>query len=179
MSKNNSITTLKLARAGVISGLYIVISLFLAPISSGPIQVRISESLTILALIFPESIVALFVGCALSNLITGCAVYDIIFGSLITLIAGILTYFSGKLIKNTLLKIVVGGIFPIILNALFLPLIWQWCYGFLDYVYIVQVGILVIGQALSVYLIGTPIYLIIIKLQKRNIKFLLNDNLTE
>ena len=176
MSKNNcKITTLMLARAGAIAGLYIVISLCLAPISSGPIQVRISESLTILALIFPESVVALFVGCVLSNLITGCAVYDIIFGGIITLVAGILTYLSGTIIKNNLLKVIVGGLFPVILNAIFLPLIWQWCYGFLEYIYIIQVLILVAGQAVSVYLIGTPLYITIKKLQSKNIKFLTSD----
>jgi uncharacterized membrane protein len=173
MSKNKSkITTLMLARAGIIAGLYIVISLCLAPISSGPIQVRISEGLTILALIYPESIVELFIGCMLSNLITACAIYDVIFGSLITLISAIFSYFSTKRIKKTPLKIFIGGLFPILLNSFLLPLIWQWCYGFGQYVYIVQVAFLLIGQTISVYAIGTPIYLTVKRLKEKNVKFL-------
>ena len=95
----------------------------------------------------------------LSNLITGCAAFDIIFGTVITLVAATLTYFSGKLIKNTVLKVIIGGLFPVILNALFLPLIWVYCYGALEYVYYIQALLLVAGQGVSVYIFGTPIYL--------------------
>ena len=84
-------TTKKIARAGIIASLYIATSFVTAPIASGAIQIRLSEALTLLALIFPETVPALFVGCGLTNLITGCAPYDIIFGSLITLFASVLT----------------------------------------------------------------------------------------
>lgn len=171
MSKNN-FSTYHLARAGIIAGLYVAVSFIIAPFASGAIQVRLSEGLTILAIIFPESIPALFVGCLLSNLITGCAIYDVIFGSLITLISAIFSYFSTKWIKNIPLKIFIGGLFPILLNSFLLPLIWQWCYGFGQYVYIVQVAFLLIGQTISVYAIGTPIYLTVKRLKEKNVKFL-------
>ena len=99
MSKNN-FSTYHLARAGIIAGLYVAVSFIIAPFASGAIQVRLSEGLTILAIILPESIPALFVGCLLSNLITGCAIYDVIFGSLITLISAIFSCFSTKRIKK-------------------------------------------------------------------------------
>ena len=156
----NYFSTARIARAGIICALYIVVSLVCAPIASGPVQVRLSEALTVLAVIFPEAIPALFLGCALSNLITGCAPYDVIFGSLVTLIAATCSYFCAKPLKNIPLKIVVGGFFPIALNAFILPLIWLWCYGFIEYIYFVQVGILAIGQSLSIYLVGTPVYLV-------------------
>ena len=171
MSKNN-FSTYHLARAGIIAGLYVAVSFIIAPFASGAIQVRLSEGLTILAIILPESIPALFVGCLLSNLITGCAIYDVIFGSLITLISAIFSYFSTKRIKKTPLKIFIGGLFPILFNAFLLPLIWQWCYGFGQYVYIVQVAFLLIGQTISVYAIGTPIYLTVKRLKEKNLKFL-------
>ena len=171
MSKNN-FSTYHLARAGIIAGLYVAVSFIIAPFASGAIQVRLSEGLTILAIILPESIPALFVGCLLSNLITGCAIYDVIFGSLITLISAIFSYFSTKRIKNIPLKIFIGGLFPILFNAFLLPLIWQWCYGFGQYVYIVQVAFLLIGQTISVYAIGTPIYLTVKRLKEKNVRFL-------
>ena len=93
-------TTSSIARAGIIAGLYVVLTLITFPIASSEIQFRPSEGLTLLPLIFPEAIVGVFVGCVLSNLITGCVVLDIIFGGLITLISAILTYFVGKLIKS-------------------------------------------------------------------------------
>lgn len=152
------ITTKKLARAGVIAGLYAIVSMLAFPISGGAIQIRISEALTILPLFFIEAIPALFVGCLISNIILGLAVYDIILGSLVTLISAILTFFIGKLIKKHLLRVLCGGIFPITLNAFLLPLIWILCYGMLEYVYTLQVVLLLVGQTLSVYLFGIPLY---------------------
>ena len=155
-----NLSTTKLARAGIISALYAAVSFISAPIASGAIQIRLSEALCLLPLIFPESILGLTIGCALSNLITGLAPYDVIFGSLITLIASVFTYLCGKIIKKDSLKIFIGGLFPVLLNAFFLPLIWKWCYGFIEYVYLLQVLFLIIGQGVSVYAIGTPLYFI-------------------
>ena len=59
----SKITTRAFARAGIIGALYAVISLAVAPISSGPIQVRISEGLCLLAVVFPEAILGLSIGC--------------------------------------------------------------------------------------------------------------------
>jgi uncharacterized membrane protein len=44
------ITTKKIARAGIIAGLYTAISMLVFPISGGAVQVRISEALTLLPL---------------------------------------------------------------------------------------------------------------------------------
>ena len=163
MSKNKDLTK-KITRAGVIAALYAATSFVTAPIASGAIQIRLSEALTLFALIFPESIPALFVGCFISNLVTGCAPFDVVLGSLITLAAAGLTYFAGKKIKKTNLKIFVGGLFPVLLNAFLLPLIWLLCYGTGEYIYILQVSFLLIGQSLSVYAIGAPLYLAVRKI---------------
>ena len=163
MSKSTKI----LVRAGLISALYVVLSLITFPIASGAIQFRISEALTILPLFFIEAVPALFVGCLLSNFITGCMVFDVLFGSLITLVASVLTYLTGRIIKNTKLSLVIGGIFPVILNALFLPLIWLLA-GVMEYAYWVQVGFLLISQALSVYLLGIPLGIATLRKEKKS-----------
>jgi len=79
-----------IARAALIAALYFVLTSFLPAISYGPIQVRISEALTLLPALMPISAtLGLFIGCFLANLygmvisITG--IYDVIFGSLATL----------------------------------------------------------------------------------------------
>ena len=159
-------STLIIVRAGLIAGLYVVLSLITMPIASGAIQFRISEALTILPLFFIEAIPALFVGCMLSNLITGCVLLDIVFGSIITLIASVLTFLIGKIIKNAFLKMFLGGLFPVLLNALFLPLIWLKVYGAIEYVYYLQALFLLISQSLSVYACGSPLYLAVRKINK-------------
>ena len=164
MSKNKNLTK-TITRAGVIAALYAATSFVTAPIASGAVQVRLSEALTLLALLFPEAIPALFVGCFISNFVTGCATLDVVLGSLITLVAALLTRFVGIKIKSTSLKIILGGLFPVILNAVFLPLIWLLCYGTGEYVYVLQVAMLLAGQALSVYALGTPLYLAVLKMK--------------
>ena len=162
-------TTKFLTRTGAIAGLYAVLSLLTLPISSGVIQCRVSEGLSLLPLLFPESAVGLFIGCLLSNILTGCAVWDVFLGSLVTLICAIFTALVGKYIKNSALKIILGGLFPVVLNALILPLVWILCYGALSYVYLTQCAILFLGQAVSVYGIGTPLYLALKTLSTKNL----------
>lgn len=161
-----------IARAGLIGALYVLLSLITFPVASGAIQFRVSEALCVLPLILPETVPALAIGCMLSNLITGCAPMDIVFGSIITLVASLFTCLTGKMIKNVILKIAIGGFFPVILNALFLPLIWIWCYGAIEYLYYLQVLFLIISQSGAVYLLGTPLYFYVKKLKTKNLSFL-------
>ena len=168
MQKN----TLKLVRAGVIAGLYIVLSLVTLSVSGGAIQIRASEGLTLLPLLLPEAVPALFVGCLLFNFISGLALYDVVLGSLVTLVAGVLTYLVGKIIKNKWVKIIVGGLFPVLLNALLLPVFWYYFAGELEYVYLLSVAFLTISQSVSVYAVGILIYLSLEKLKDKNLGFL-------
>ncbi len=155
-----------LARAGLIASLYTVLSLLVFPLSSGAVQFRVSEILTLLPLLYLEAVPALFVGCLLSNILTGCAFLDVVLGSLITLFSAALTYYSSRLVKGALFKALVGGAFPVLLNGFLLPLIWLLCYGANEYVYIIQVLIILGGQALAVYGLGVPAYLTVLKLRK-------------
>ena len=135
-----------ITRNAVISALYFLLNLLLEPISYGPVQLRVAEALTLLPLIFPEAYVGLAVGCAISNIISLFGVLDIIFGSLITLVAGYLT----SKIRN----IWIAPLPPILLNAIFLPLVWILA-GSQD-MYILQVLYLTISQSIVLYLLGVP-----------------------
>ncbi len=161
------------ARSGVIASLYFVLTAAVLPVASGAIQFRVSEGLTLLPLLFPEAVPALFVGCILANLVTGCVIYDVIFGSVVTLVAACFTYLSGRILKKTGFKIAVGGLFPVLLNAFLLPLIWFFCYESLEYAYMIQVLLLLAGQGVSVYLAGTVMLLPLIKLREKGARFLL------
>ena len=56
-----------------------------------PVQFRLSEALTLLPFLFPETAWGLFVGCILTNLLSQYGPVDIVFGSLATLLAGLWT----------------------------------------------------------------------------------------
>lgn len=147
-----------LARAGIIGAIYLATTLLLYPISFGGMQIRVAEGLTLLPILFPESIIGLTVACMVANFF-GNGILDVIFGTLATLIASILTYLTTKKIKNDYLKIAVGGIFPIILNALIVPFTFL-AVTSLKELYLISAIQIFIGQFIAVYLFGSPVYFV-------------------
>lgn len=157
-----------LCRAGVTAALYVALNYLLQPFSFGILQFRVSEALTILPLIFPEAVPALFVGCVISNLI-GNGIYDIIIGSLATLIAAVGTYFIGRYIKNKYLKFALGGLFPVILNALAVPLIFILC-GINENAYVIDALIIGAEEAAVVYTFGAALFFSVERIFKNRLR---------
>ena len=144
--KNKSL--LFFTQAAMIGALYIVLTLFtnLFGLASGPIQLRLSEALTILPYFTPAAIPGLFVGCIISNTLVGSTMIDIIFGSIATLIGAIFSY---KLRKNKWLV----SLPPIISNTIIIPIVLKTMYGAEDsiFYFALTVGI---GQILSCGVVG-------------------------
>lgn len=78
--------------AAVIGALYAAITLALAPLSYGQIQLRLSEILTVLPFYTPAAIPGLAIGCLFGNLASPLGPVDIIAGTLATLLAAFLTH---------------------------------------------------------------------------------------
>jgi len=157
-----------LARSGIIAALYVALTFACLPVSGGLIQFRLSEMLTVLPLFYVEAIPALAVGCLISNIVSGCAAWDIFLGTAITLVAAFFTFLIGKIFKNVVLKISLGGLFPVALNAFGLPLIWIFLSG-TEAVYFVEVGYLTISQGVMIWGFGTVLYLAVSRLIGKNI----------
>ena len=129
----------------------------------GPIQLRVSEVLTVLPIFTPAAIPGLTVGCFLAN-IGSFNMLDMVFGTLATLIAAILTYYLRN-IKITGIPFL-ALLPPVIINAVvigveialfFLPdkaFLW----GFL--ISAIQV---VIGQFIVCFIFGIPFYIVVDK----------------
>ena len=160
--------TLLIARTAVICALYVALTYAFMSVAYGPIQIRIGEGLTLLPLIYPESIIALFLGCILSNIASPFGFYDISIGSVTTLLAAVCTYFIGRFVKNKPLKLVLGGLPPILFNAFFLPLMWL--LFDLDTGYVMNMLSILATQAIFVYAIGVPLYIALEKLQSKGVK---------
>lgn len=85
-------------RVAMIAAIYTVVSLVLAPISYGNIQVRIAEALTILPLLYRPSIYGLTLGCFLTNIlgvflgVNPTGMLDAVVGTLATFLAAECTY---------------------------------------------------------------------------------------
>lgn len=170
---NNFFTTKRLCRAGVISALYVVLTYAFSTFAFGPFQVRPAEALSILPLFFPEAVPALFIGCMLSNLLSAYTVYDVVFGSLASLVAGLCTYAVGKCFKKDGVKIALGGLFPVIINAIVIPLIIVFLcgdtggYGGVWTAYFTMVAIFLGTQTIWVYGLGTPLYFAVKRIWKK------------
>lgn len=109
------LTTRSLCVSAVIAALYAALTLLLAPLSFGPLQLRLSEAMTLLPMILPQAIPGLFVGCLIANLYTGMLT-DIIFGSLATLLAAVGTYFLRR-------KPILSSACPVLANGVIVGLV--------------------------------------------------------
>ncbi|MDN5317492.1 MAG: hypothetical protein PWR08_1617, partial [Thermoanaerobacterium sp.] len=107
--------TKKIVYGALIAALYAVMTIALAPISYGQIQVRVAEALTVLPFFSSYSILGLFVGCIIANMVGGNGIFDVVFGSLATLISAVITYYIGK--SNLRYKRYLAPLPPVIINA--------------------------------------------------------------
>lgn len=145
--------TLQLTRAALIAALYVILTFIsqMFGLASGVIQIRLSETLTVLPLFYKEAIPGLWIGCIIANILTGCAPWDVVFGSLATLLGAIGTYYIGRK------KPILGPIFPIISNMVIVPLVLQAVYGVKEsFIFLaVTVGI---GEVICCGLLGWQLY---------------------
>ena len=150
--------TKQLCRAGIIAALYVALTIPLGSFAFGSIgfQIRPAEALTVLPLFYVETIPALYVGCLIANLVTG-TLWDVGLGSLASLVAAALTFATGKLLKTSGWSPVVGGIFPVLVNAFVIPLVLIWS-GAAYAGYWFMFASLLVTQAVWVYALGIPLY---------------------
>ena len=115
----------RVARIGVIAAVYaaatLVAILFLGGLAWGPIQFRISEALTVLALFTPEAIPGLTIGCVVANaanIVLGgtgtLGLLDVVFGSFATFLGALFTWKMRR-------RPVVAILGPVFANALIVP----------------------------------------------------------
>ncbi len=167
------LTTKRLCRAGVIAALYAALTYVFMPFAFGPLQIRPAEALCILAAFYPEAILALYVGCILSNLASPFLVYDVLIGSLATLIAALLTYMVGRFLKKEPFRMLLCGFFPVLLNSIFIPFILVFLCGggaefeSVEIAYFTVMGYVFLTEAIGVYALGAPLYFYIKKLKER------------
>ncbi len=161
---NNHIYVRKLVTASLIAAMYAALTFAAAPISFGPVQLRISEALTILPLFTPTATVGLTVGCLISNLI-GMTLgqtmgWDLLFGTFATLLAALLTYGIGRL-PGKAIHYLFGPLPAVVCNGVIIGLELTCFYGGL---LAVNIATVMIGEALVCYILGT----LLIVMLKRN-----------
>ena len=157
MNNQNRKRVRRLCEAALVAALYVALTELSAMIgmSSGVIQFRLSESLCVLAIFTPAAVPGVTLGCLVANLLTQCAPLDIIFGTFAS--------FIGMLGCRMLKKLPYIAPIPYALsNMVIVPLI-------LAYVYYAEESLpflfltVCIGEILSVFAVGVPLYMILKK----------------
>lgn len=157
--KNHRKGTIFIVQAALIAAIYAAITYFIAPLSFGAQQLRVSEALTVLPVLTPAAIPGLTIGCIIANLGSPFGLVDIICGSLATLIASMLTYATRKIrIKNMPL---LSLIFPVLLNGIIIGLEISYFEpdGITLPTFLAFGGSVALGELISCYALGIPLYL--------------------
>jgi uncharacterized membrane protein len=164
-----------IAQAGVIAAVYAMLTLlamqFLQGLSWGPVQLRVSEAFTVIAMFTPAAVPGLTIGSVIANALNPTAVWplaglDVVFGSLGTFLGAVwmrrfvnrpALALAGPVVANAL---VVAAYLPVMLAGLGfykLPFFgvnlegsWFAMYAF----GVISVGI---GEAVVMYAVGWPL----------------------
>ena len=152
-----------LCQGALVAALYVLLTLLSATfgLSSGVIQLRVSEALCILPIFFPAAVPGLFVGCLIANLLaSGMILIDILVGSLATLLGALGAYWLRRHPMLVPLPTVLA-------NVLLIPPVLIFGYGLSDawWFMMLTVGI---GEILSAYVLGLLLYS---ALKKRNMAY--------
>ena len=136
-----------LTQGAMIAAAYVVLTLLFAPISYGEVQVRISETLTILPFFTPAAIPGLFIGCLIANFLGTAIMLDVIFGSLATLIGAAVGY---MLRSNRWLV----PIPAIVANTIIVPFVLRYGYGVVDTAIPILMLQIAVGEILGCFMLG-------------------------
>lgn len=160
MQKKSTLPVLYLTTAAIIAALYVILTFLSAAfgLASGVIQLRISESLTVLPYFTPAAVPGVTIGCFLANLLTGAPIYDVLFGTLATFL-GVL---GASLLKKHPFLITLPTILS---NTFIIPLVLRFAYGVPDAIWYLMLTV-GIGELLSAGGFGT---LVLQLLKKRKL----------
>lgn len=167
-----------MARTAMVAAVYAAATLltmvFLGGLAWGPVQFRVSEALCVLALVTPDAVWGLTLGCALANaanIVLGgtgmLGLLDVVFGSLATFLGAIACWrlrdrprlaLLGPVLANALivpayLPLLLSGLgfYTIPFTSISLDGVWPLMYLF----GLVSTGI---GEAVVIYGLGLPLY---------------------
>lgn len=154
--RHASVSTI--TKAAVIAALYAALTVFsnTLGIGSGPVQVRLSEALTVLPLFTPAALWGLPLGCMLSALFTPMGA-----GMLADLLVGSLATFLGAVGTRLLKKYRVLPLLPpVLFNALMIPFVLSFAYGAEEAIPLMMLTV-GLGEAIAVFGLGSLLRVLI------------------
>ncbi|UDM32186.1 QueT transporter family protein [Lentilactobacillus laojiaonis] len=126
-----------LTKAAVVAALYIAVTMVFAVFSYGPLQFRPSEGLNNLAVFNKRYVIAITLGCFISNMVSSLGAIDMVVGTLETLVALLTINLVTRKMKNLVAKlatsVLIGTFFMFIIafeiafvgSTAFWPTFWS------------------------------------------------------
>ena len=156
-------TSKTIARTAMVAAVYTAVSLAIAPLAYGTVQIRFAEALTLLPVLMPQAVLGVTIGCAITNAVgfaTGANIlgaFDIIFGTAATFIAALCTLWLRRVRIKKLP--IAAALPPIFINAIVIgfELTFFIAGGFNLVVFGGQFASVFIGQTISCLLLGVPL----------------------
>lgn len=158
--------TRHLTQAALIAAVYVALTLIFQPISFYAVQLRVSEALTVLPILTPAAVPGLFIGVLIANAVgSPFGLVDVVLGSLLTLLAALLTRHFRRRTFAALLS-------PVVINALGVAAYIQ----FLVRLPVLRLGAIVVppywagvmtigaGEGVAVFALGFPLLVIVRRL---------------
>ena len=141
-----------LTRLALVAGVYVALTVALAPISYGMVQVRIAEALMLLCCIDRRYGIALTLGCAIANIFGGFGLTDIIIGTLATALSALMMCRT----KNTFL----ASLWPVLFNGILVGGMLTWLTATPFWLNALSVAA---GEFISVSLLGVLLFTLLQK----------------
>jgi len=142
----------KMAMIGATAAIYAVLTVAMAPISYGAVQLRLSEVMTLLAFLDPVFIPGLVLGNFIANLFSPFGLPDVVFGTLATFIA----VFMMSKMKSML----IASFWPTIANGLIIGLELA---IFTGAPFVSTALYVALGEFLVVTVLGYPVFKVVMK----------------
>lgn len=117
------LNTRQLVLNGLIAALYFTITLLTANVAYHGVQFRFAEALLLLVFIDKKLVFGVLAGTFLANFFGPFGLVDAIFGTLATVIAVVCMIFVAVHFKPTIVNMASSGLFPTIVNALYVPVL--------------------------------------------------------
>lgn len=134
-----------LVKLALVAALYVVLTIAIAPISYGPIQVRFSEVLILLAFYDKRYVYSLTIGCIIANLLSPLGIVDVVVGSLGTYISAVAISKTKSLLLATFWPTIFCIPVVLLLHLIVGLPFFIYLFGFM------------VGEFISVTLIGYPL----------------------
>lgn len=136
-----------LTKNAILAALYVALTLVFAPISYGAIQFRVAELLVMIPFFNKKWIPGIVIGCLIANMFSPLGIVDVVFGTLATLIGGIIVAHMKNIWLATLAPSIVNGL--IVGTQLFVMfkahLIASMLYVFIGELVVVLISVIVLN----------------------------------